>query len=113
MKTVITILLLIISLTSTISSAEETVTKISDTEINLIKSDTTETLDYKVTVSTEVPYTLEELYYHKTQAEQALASWQEAKVKIEDNIAMQTEQIAMWDRVISEAEKLGVKDEAN
>ena len=100
-----TVILFIVLLTSTLCSAGEIITKISDTEINLMKSDTTETSDYKITVSTETPYTLEELRYHKTRAEQALASWQEAKVKVEDNIAMQTEQIAMWDRVIKEAIK--------
>jgi CRISPR/Cas system-associated protein Cas5 (RAMP superfamily) len=63
------------------------------------------------TIVKERTYSLAELLQHKSAAETALASWEQARVNANLNIEIQTEQIAEWQRIIDELIKVGVKEE--
>lgn len=58
----------------------------------------------------EKNYTLDDLIKMKAQAEQSLQTWQDKKVEDEKNIAIQTEQILIWDKLFTEAKEKGIKE---
>lgn len=88
------------------SFAEETVEKVDDYTAKITISSTTEKDGIKTFLSQEKNFTLDEIKKSKSQAEQALKSWQDKMVEAEKNIRIQTdEQIAMWDRLLIEMAK--------
>ena len=88
--------------------AEETVTKVDEYSAKIVITSVTENAKMKNTNTQEFTATLDELNYAKTASEQALKSWQDEKKKCEANITLQTNQLALAQRLIDEATKQGV-----
>ncbi len=88
--------------------AEETVEKIDENTVKVTISSVNEKEGVKTTLSQERNFTLEGLLERKAASEKALQSWQDVKIKAEENIALQTAQVAMWERLLANSEGLGV-----
>ena len=88
--------------------AEETVLKVDDYSAKITISNITEKDGVKTTLSQERVFTLTELNTAKSMSENALKSWQDAKVKADENIVIQTNQIALWQSLIDECILQGI-----
>jgi len=88
--------------------AEETVTKLDANSVRITISNVSDKEGVKTTISQEKTFTLDELTSAKSASESALKSWEDAKKKADENIAIQTEQVALWDRLIAESTKQGI-----
>lgn len=62
----------------------------------------------KTTVSQEKIFTLDELLTAKTASETALKSWQDEAQKSQENITIQTNQIALWASLIDQCKASGI-----
>ncbi len=104
-----TALLVALLLISTSVFATETVEKISDTQAKITISNVSDKDGVKTTLSQEKVFTLDELNAAKALSENALKSWQDEATKAQENITLQTTQIALWSKLIAECEKQGIK----
>jgi len=86
----------------------ELVEKINEFSAKVTISNIKQDKDVKTTVTQEKIFSLDELNSAKTASETALKSWEDNKIKCDENIAIQTEQVALWDRLINESVKQGV-----
>ena len=91
--------------------AEPVVEKVDNYKAKITLSNTTDKDGVKTTVSQEKTFTLKELEAGKVASETALQSWVDAKVKAEENIAIQTAQVALWDKLIADTKASGVIEE--
>ena len=104
------LLIMIVLLVATQCLADEQISKVDKYTAKVIITNIAEKDDVKTTLSQEKNFTLAELNERKASAEGSLASWQKAKAETEANITKQTEQIALWDRLIAGFGDQGIID---
>ena len=104
------LLIMIVLLVATQCLADEQISKVDKYTAKVIITNIAEKDDVKTTLSQEKNFTLAELNERKASAEGSLASWQKAKAETETNIIKQTEQIALWDRLIKGFGDQGIID---
>lgn len=104
------VLIMTILLMSTQCLADEQISKVDEYTAKVTITNIAEKDDVKTTLSQEKNFTLAELKERKASAEGSLASWQKAKAETEANITKQTEQIALWDRLIKSFGDQGIID---
>ena len=92
--------------------AEPKVEKIDNYKAKITLSNTTDKEGVKTTVTQEKTFTLKELEAGKVASETALKSWVDNKVKCDENIAIQTAQVALWDKLIADTKALGIIEES-
>jgi len=102
-------LLVAILLIATPVFATELVEKVDDFSAKITISNVNEKDGVKTTVSQEKVFSLDELLTAKIASETALKSWQDEATKAQENITLQTTQIALWSKLIAECEKQGIK----
>jgi len=88
--------------------AEETVPKIDPYTASITVSSTNIKDGTETTVSQKRNFTLDELLTAKTASETALKSWQDGATKCNENITLQTTQIALWQKLIDEFAKQNI-----
>ena len=86
----------------------ESVEKVDDYSAKITLSNVTDKEGVKTTVTQERVFTLDDLITAKQMSETALKSWQDNKVKVDENILIQTNQIALWAKLIKDCEDAGV-----
>lgn len=105
MRTALLVALLLVS--TVVSAQEPIVTKVDDFSAKIVISNTNDKDGVKTTVSQEKIFTLDELLTAKTASETALKSWQDEATKAQENITLQTNQIALWAKLIKDMTDLG------
>lgn len=92
-----------------LASAEEPkIKKLDNYSARITISNVNEKEGVKTTVSQEKTFTLEELTKARAMSEGALKSWQDESVKCNENIALQTNQVALWDKLIVDTKAAGI-----
>ena len=103
-----TALLVAILLIATPVFATELVEKVDDFSAKITISNITDKDNIKTTISQEKIFTLDELLTAKTASETALKSWQDELTKSQENITIQTNQIALWQKLIDDCKTAGI-----
>ena len=104
------LLIAVLMFVATRCLADEQISKVDEYTGKITITNIAEKDDVKTTLSQEKNFTLAELKERKTQSEASLASWQKAKAETEANITKQTEQVALWDRLIKSFGDQGIID---
>jgi hypothetical protein len=107
-KRILVVVLAVLMCTVSYAGVAEKVDKIDEYSGRLTVTNIVERDGVKNTNIQEKVFTVDELNQAKAMSEQALKSWQDKKKECDDNIALQQEQIALWDRQIAEFGKQGI-----
>ena len=89
---------------------EPVITKVDEFNAKVVVSNVSEKEGTKTTVSQERNFSLEEVTRASEATDTALKSWQDEKVKCDENIAIQEKQKALWKSIKDEMILQGVQE---